>query len=168
MYIASLYFPCWVQSISLVTPVRFCMTEIWFPWIYILFVKLFFLWNYILYTMKCTCQPPVISICLLYIYKLLIHYLFCILTGRNMERVVHCEHNLISLLGLHSIPLQLILWWVPGCPVVIYFLNVPCQVKFHNNNSGSRLTIYSHISWVILSWHLMSWWNCSKNRMWCL
>lgn len=85
MCMASLYFPCWVQSFSLVTPVRFCTTEIWFPWIYILFFKMFFLWNYILYTVKCTCQPPVISICLLYIYKLLIHYLFCILTGTWKE-----------------------------------------------------------------------------------
>lgn len=49
------------------------------------FFKMFFLWNYILYTVKCTCQPPVISICLLYIYKLLIHYLFCILTGTWKE-----------------------------------------------------------------------------------
>lgn len=33
---------------------------------------------------------------------------------------------------------------MPGCPVVIYFLNVSSQVMLHSNNFGSRLAAFQN------------------------
>lgn len=77
--------------------------------------------------------------------------------------MVHCECNLCFSSGLCSIPTPV--HFMMGTWLSCCHLSWTCLVKWSCIAAALVVDwLHSKISWIILPWHLMIWWNCSKKK----